>query len=341
MPASVSGGRLMAGMTEVRAVLAAAAVFRCSCCTSDLAAAASSRSLMTRYRRTRANALRTRSVAYRRIIAATAAAMSRKVMVFRRSVEWIRGSGSGGVDQGQFQGMRAGPVEADPVRRGATFLGPAARAFWTRAQASRTAAGAEPTASCPPGYLHDHVHRAAGRAVVDALERRHIGIVPAPGNDDVALADRGLVGRVGGHPFPGPVLHPGMALPGHCVPEFRLRGRVQVPGDVTGRQAYLPQQGHREMGDVLADTLPLVPRLLSAGLHLRRSRHVLDRVLYPGGDVGGCPQRIRARGALPGRSGKRRIEGSARGWRQVLQKAPAFGDLAQPGPAERGRRCGR
>src|ERR1017187_7333040 len=102
MPGSVSGGRLMAGMTEVRAVLAAAAVFRCSCCTSDLAAAASSRSLMTRYRRTRANALRTQSVAYRRIIAATAAAMSRKVMVFRRSVEWIRGSGSGGVDQGEW-----------------------------------------------------------------------------------------------------------------------------------------------------------------------------------------------------------------------------------------------
>src|ERR1035438_8806189 len=67
------------------------------------------------------------SALYRRIIAATAAAMSRKFMVFRRSVKWITG-----LDQGQFQGMRAGRVDADPVRRGVTFLDPPAQAFWTR-----------------------------------------------------------------------------------------------------------------------------------------------------------------------------------------------------------------
>jgi hypothetical protein len=41
----------MAGMTEVSAALACAAAWRCSCCSSDLAAAAASRSLILRSRR--------------------------------------------------------------------------------------------------------------------------------------------------------------------------------------------------------------------------------------------------------------------------------------------------
>src|ERR1700730_14499772 len=90
----------MAGITEVSAALAAAAVFRCSCCMSVLAVAASSRSLMARYRRARARTLRTRSVTDSRIIAAIIAAMSRKVMEFHRSLEW---------DQGQSHSMRAQP----------------------------------------------------------------------------------------------------------------------------------------------------------------------------------------------------------------------------------------
>src|ERR1035438_8605788 len=130
-PGSVSGGRLMAGITEVSAPPAAAAVFRCSCCASDLAAAASSRSLMARYRRARASALRRRSVAYSRIIAAIIAAMSRKVMVFPPLSEvWDRWSlgqvefGTGGVwdrwrrGEGEFgreEGWEAaGPALCEP-----------------------------------------------------------------------------------------------------------------------------------------------------------------------------------------------------------------------------------
>src|SRR5216684_6585551 len=113
----------MAGITEVSAALAAAAVFRCSCCMSVLAVAASSRSLMARYRRARARTLRTRSVTDSRIIAAMIAAMSRKVMEFHRSLEW---------DQGQPHSMRAKPRKADRVRRGGPFLaGGVAGARWS------------------------------------------------------------------------------------------------------------------------------------------------------------------------------------------------------------------
>jgi hypothetical protein len=62
-PGTRSGGRLIAGITEVSAPLACVAAWRRWCCSSALAVAAASRSLITRIRRARARARSTRSTA--------------------------------------------------------------------------------------------------------------------------------------------------------------------------------------------------------------------------------------------------------------------------------------
>jgi hypothetical protein len=64
MPGTVSGGRLIAGRTEVSSWPARSAAWRCWCCSSALAVAAASRWLIERLRRTCARALTRRSAAY-------------------------------------------------------------------------------------------------------------------------------------------------------------------------------------------------------------------------------------------------------------------------------------
>jgi shikimate dehydrogenase len=59
-------------------------------------------------------------------------------------------------------------------------------------------------------YLHRHLHVAAARAVVDALQRRDVCVVAASSDHHVALADHGAARRIERGPVARPVLHPGV-----------------------------------------------------------------------------------------------------------------------------------
>ncbi len=98
-----------------------------------------------------------------------------------------------------------------PVIGGAPLAGFTGR--WLASDGLIVTAIAVPAPLGEPGDLHGDVHVALRMAVVNALQRRHVGVVPAAGDHDVPLADVGPARRVERGPRPGPVLDPGVALP--------------------------------------------------------------------------------------------------------------------------------
>jgi hypothetical protein len=63
----------------------------------------------------------------------------------------------------------------------------------------------------------------------------------------------GEAGRVDRDPVAGPVLHPGMALAGDSVAHLRVGGRMQVAGDVAGRESGRAQEREGDVREVLAN----------------------------------------------------------------------------------------
>ena len=206
------------------------------------------------------------------------------------------------------------------------------------------------------GDLDGDAEAGAGRAVVDALERGHVGVVAAAGDDHVAHADRARrwSGRT---PIQSPHHHSTQAwlLAGDRVADLAAGERVAGsrrrtgPGCPTARSMPSGQ-----VGDVLADALAQLPGLLGAGPHAGRAGHVLDVGPYPVGDgargrrpVAGRPAESRR----PARPARRRqwSAGSAASVSRVLRPrwtsersasqptaAPAAGPVGRLDQAGRG-----
>lgn len=148
--------------------------------------------------------------------------------------------------------------------------------------------------------LHRHEQRRAERAGVHAAQRRHVVVVAAAAHQHMPVADVDAVGGVEAAPLVAAVpLHPGVRLARDRVADRRVRPRVQVARDVAGRDADAAQRTQREVRDVLAHALAVVPRLPCGGVHAGHALHVLDRgadrvadlegggagILVPGGDL--------------------------------------------------------
>src|SRR5256885_1246038 len=123
------------------------------------------------------------------------------------------------------------------------------------AAASYATPARPPPSLAQPGHLDGHAQRGAGCTVIDALEWGHVVVLPAARDHDVLLARGYPVGRVVPLPAAAPPLHPRVALPGDRLADLGVRLRVQVPGDVPGRDADGAQQRGAQVRDVLADAL--------------------------------------------------------------------------------------
>src|SRR3984957_8423585 len=129
-----------------------------------------------------------------------------------------------------------------------------------------------------------------GIGVDDAAQRRHVGIVATPPDDDVALVDHLVVGGIKTQPLElagrlwRPHRGPGMrgVDTDHAILSRRWVGG-QVAGHVAGRQTIGAQAGDRQSREVLAYPLPGRQNLIDAGRHRGRPRAI--------GEVGVNPRR--------------------------------------------------
>ena len=142
-----------------------------------------------------------------------------------------------------------------------------------------------------------------GIRVDDAAQRRHVGVVATPPDDDVALVDHLVVGGIKTQPLElagrlwRPHRGPGMrgVDTDHAILSRRWVGG-QVAGHVAGRQPIGAQAGDRQSREVLHTPLPGRQNLIDAGRHRGRPRAI--------GEVGVNPRDVRSRStATNGRSG--------------------------------------
>src|SRR5439155_26042911 len=112
-------------------------------------------------------------------------------------------------------------------------------------------------------------------------QRGNVGVVAGHRHPDVPWADLHVVGRVEAPPAAGPRLDPGVALTADRLTDPGVRLGVQVTGDVPGRDADRTQDGQREVGVVLTDALPGLPRVHGRGVHAGGARLVGELVVHP------------------------------------------------------------
>src|SRR5699024_948014 len=117
----------------------------------------------------------------------------------------------------------------------------------------------------PPDDIHPDVERAAGAVGEDhALERGDVPEVAPPPGDDVARVGEVVVRRVQVDPVPLRRHRRDPRVRGVGAGELRLArrwGGLDVPRDIAAGQTYGAQAAQREVGEVLADTRPLLQQL--------------------------------------------------------------------------------
>src|SRR2546426_4936810 len=102
--------------------------------------------------------------------------------------------------------------------------------------------------------------RLARRPAIDALVRRHVVVVTAVADDDVALVDGPAVRRIERHPARRRrvELDPGVALRGLALPAVH----VQVAADVAAGDAAETQPAEHQVGEGLAHALAQLEEIL-------------------------------------------------------------------------------
>ncbi len=100
--------------------------------------------------------------------------------------------------------------------------------------------------------------------MIDAFERRDVAVLASLGDDDVVNADVAGVGRVDPDPGAAEEFDSRVAPADNRFSDGRVGIGVQVTRHVARGYAQAPQQRHGHVGQILTDTLSLLPHLLGA-----------------------------------------------------------------------------
>jgi hypothetical protein len=122
--------------------------------------------------------------------------------------------------------------------------------------------------------VHFGPQRLLGNAAEDALVGRYVVVVTTVADDDVALVDRAVVGRIERNPAVRrrPELDPGVTLRGLAA----LALDVQVTAHVTAGDPAEPEQAQHQVGEVLTDPGADREEVLGGRVVLRHVRLVLE-----------------------------------------------------------------
>ena len=113
-------------------------------------------------------------------------------------------------------------------------------------------------------------------ALVDALQRRDVGVVTAARDEHVALGDCGAARGVERVPVARPGLEPRVALPFVGLADHPALVRVEIARRVPARDAGGAQHGQPDVHEVLAHTAPHAQHLGRRRRHARRAGLVFD-----------------------------------------------------------------